>query len=413
MDLSELSTYLPYFNSIGTFLLIMKYFKSGVNFIKDNFTEHERDVNEIFDEVINEERNIGDYISTEGYLLKYGQVFKPYTNINSVWKPASELDINEIKTKNNIISNKNKKDFYFERNRTYLPIQSINPLSNIGCAFIYDFRFSGFTRNKDILLNESTELLIEDNKYSRPMLVLYDTTKHFKYLNKKVWLKGKLREVPKEIIESLNITYDDNIREICSNFYRPYNENINMICLSLLDERSKIIFADESSLYDNFEDLTLPIFIESQLNNFKNLEDKVAIEMINSIIPNSIGRELQIHIDPLTLRDEIDKAVSFPTTNEIQIIYRNPGAIGFYTTTSLIDNEKYTKSLSDLSKYINNFSIDYKNLTKKHFEKEDKLNMNFLFDYSKKNLFDSKYIQFNNKCEDIKVNEILNWLNKY
>jgi len=408
----DLDKTLLYFKTIGTFLTIMKNAKSINGFVKDIFTEHVRDVNEIFDEVINEKRNIGDFISLEGYLLKYGQVFKPYTNINSVWKPASEKDVSLIQTKNNISAN--KMDFYFERNRTYLPAQYINPLNNIGCAFVYDSRFKGFARNKDLSLNKHAELVIEDNKYAKPMLVLYDTTKHLKYLNKKVCLKGKICKVPQEIAESLNITYDDNIREICSNFYRPYNENVNMICLSLLDDKSKISFADERSLYDNFEDLNIPIFLEAELTSFQNLEDKVAIEMIDHIIPNSVGRKLQMNINPLTLRDEIDKAVSFPTTDEIQIIYRNPGAIGFYTTASLIDNEKYAKSLYDLSRYINNFSVDYKNLTKKNFGKKEKLNINFLFDYDKKDLFNSKYIQFrfDNKYKDIKTQEILDWLGK-
>lgn len=412
MDLTKI---LPYFNSIGTFLTIMKNSDKIRGGIKDFFIEHERDVNEIFDEIIQEKRNIGDFISLEGYLLKYGQVFKPYTNANSIWTPGTEKDLIEIKNKNGELPNKNTMDFLYENKSMYMPVQCINPFNNIGCAFIYDPRFSGFALNRNISLDKCVELPVADDKYSRPMLVLYDTAKHSQYINKKVCLKGKLCEVPKNIAESLNGIFDDNIREICSNFYRPFNENVNMICLSLLDENSKISFSSKSLLYENFEELNLPIFVEAKIDNLNGLKDKEATDIISKIIPNSLNRKLPINKKlPTLLRSEYDETFSILTTDEIQVVYRNPGTIGFYMVTSLINKEKYEDSLNALTRYINNFSIDYKNLSKKNFGKEENLDINFLFDYNKKSLFNSKYIEFgfNSKSEDINTDEIFKWLNK-
>ncbi|MBU3176498.1 hypothetical protein KPL47_08940 [Clostridium estertheticum] len=418
MDTEIIKEMLPYISFLGAFYTIMKYGAKTSRSVIDKWKVQEIDLGDIFDEITRGSLNTNTYISTEGFLLKYGQIFKPYSYLNSVWSPTTDKDVKEINNKNPLHQCK-KEDLLFERERLWLPTQVIPHLSNIGCAFIYDSRFNGFTCNKDLSKSNNNNLLVEDNKYAKPILVLYDLKKHSQYINKKVSIKGKIIEVPSDISSLLNILPDNDIWEICSNFYRPKNESDNMICLSLLEDSSKIDFVDNYELYQNFDKLSIPLFVETKLDKLKNLNDETTKQLINSILPNTAAKinplfENQI----LALHDEGEDAISFPSTNKIHVTYKNPGIVGFYTTTSLVDTEKYSSDLDDLSRYINNFAIDYKNLSKKHFGKSDKLNVTFLFDYNKKDLFRSRNSnisfydegQFNNGKSE--VSNIIQWLEK-
>ena len=88
-NLSSIVEYIPYIEAVGVFLNGMKYIKKYSLKIIDNYCSYSRDINEVFNEVEQGNRNIGDYVTIEGYLLKYGQVFNPYTYVNCVWGPTS------------------------------------------------------------------------------------------------------------------------------------------------------------------------------------------------------------------------------------------------------------------------------------------------------------------------------------
>lgn len=75
-----IKTYLSAYNS---YKQIMNDERNIFQKISDSFTKREHyDINEVFDEVENENIRIGELINLEGFLLKYGQGFKPYTHVN-------------------------------------------------------------------------------------------------------------------------------------------------------------------------------------------------------------------------------------------------------------------------------------------------------------------------------------------
>ncbi|MFR2526058.1 MAG: hypothetical protein ACLS9F_00010 [Clostridium paraputrificum] len=402
-NLSSIVEYIPYIEAVGVFLNGMKYIKKYSLKIIDNYCSYSRDINEVFNEVEQGNRNIGDYVTIEGYLLKYGQVFNPYTYVNGVWGPTSPEEVEEF----NLIHKGTEHELrngeiLFGKRDFILPVQKLNNYSNIGCAFIYDTRFKGF----------STDV---NDKFSMPILVIYDINKHGKYLNKKVIIKGKIMEVPLDICKDLNGIYDDNIRKICSNFYRPYNEDINMICISLIGEKVKIDYSNNYMLTDNFDNFDIPLFIEGDLKKFYDMDNKRVVETINHIMPNTYDKYLKTGINfPLSLHGEGDKGITIPTTDDIQVTYKDKGKIGFYTKTSLIERDKYGKNLDEFLRYIQNFSIDYRNFCAKEFKEKDSLDISFMFDSTKRNLFKSKAIKskFDN-FEDInkKHEEIVKWYN--
>lgn len=90
------------------------------------------------------------------------------------------------------------------------------------------------------------------------------------------------------------------------------------------------------------------------------------------------------------LQTEGNKAITFPSTNNINVAYRN-GNIGFYMNTSLTNQEKYARDLEQYVRYINNFAIDYKNFCKKELGKAGKMEITFISDDTKRNLFAGKY----------------------
>jgi len=417
MALELIKEYLPYITSLGFFYNILKFGPGVARSFVDKCKVREFDIGDIFDELTEGTLHANSYITTEGYLLKYGQVFKPYTHLNSGWNVSKEKDIIAQLNKKNPLHKGNKSDLVFERERLLMPTQVIPHLGEIGCAFIYDSRFSGFVSNKDLSKSSNTDLLIENNKYTKPILVLYDLKKHSQYINKKMSLKGKIIEMPQEIFSLLNIENDDDIREICSNFYRPKNENNNVICLSLLEENSKVNFGFNYNLDQNFDELSIPLFVETKLDKFRNLESEEASQLIYEMLPNTVHKlNPSFGEKAWLLHDEGEDASSFPSTNKINVMYKDPGTVGFYTTTSLVDSEKYSKDLDELSTYINNFSIDYKNLSKKHFGEKDKLDITFLFDYNKKELFKSRdsNISFSDdkqwSNQKTEVSDTLKWL---
>lgn len=405
---------IPHISSISTFLEIMKYAKKYGSKIISNSKVRDFDAGFVFDEVCKENVFIGDYIRTEGFLLSYGQVFKPRTLIESVWGPTTE---DELKSFNEMHKGTEhelrKEEILFQKRDMFFPVQKINQYSNIGCAFLYDSRFTGFINSNNI-----KDIKDGDYIYSKPILILYDVIKHSRYINKKVSLKGLVQGVPDYIANEFGSIHDESIMKICSNFYRPYYEGENMICISLLDDKSKIEFASESELYDSFSEFNIPIFIEGKVNNFNNISENKIGEHINRLMPNSYDKHLsKVYgtsvIQALSLRGENDNGFSLPSTDEIQVVYNKCGDIGFYSTASLIDQHHYSESIEKFTRYINNFSVDYLNLSKREFGNKEKIGITFLFDSKKKNLLRNKKIDFifeRGNIEDVNLANKMKWI---
>lgn len=220
------------------------------------------------------------------------------------------------------------------------------------------------------------------------MLVLYDTNLHTQYLNHKIEVKGKLCIVPTEIAKNLELTYNDTMRDICKNFYRPFNESNNLICISLLQEKSKIKCKSGLDISECMSNIELPIFMEAKIEQIMRKE--IPEKIIESFLPNTYGKYLGLGACMPALRQEGYKAITFPSTNNINVAYRN-GNIGFYMNTSLTDREKYAQDLEQYVQFINNFAIDYKNFCKKELGKAEKMEITFISDDTKRNLFSGKY----------------------
>lgn len=377
----------PYIKAYGAFSTSMKLGKRlitiSTNYVKSLTQRQYFDIGEIFNEVENENIKIGSIIETSGKLFKYGQVFKPYTHVNCMFsncKKGEEKEVfkggKKVIECNMIMSSK-----AFEP-----PVQKIQSYEGIGCAFIYDSRFKDFMHELNTNVDEQNEkpLIIDD--FSKPIMILYDIAKQEKFINREVNLKCRIIKVPKEIVGALNGIFDNSIRDICSNFFRPYNENINFICLSLLDGECEI---KEISKIDDIENIKAPLYVEVQADGLNNFKSNEAQKLIEGILPN-LPQKLDPHF-PLTVGTYTNNiGIPFLSINNINVVFREPEIIGFYCATELFNQGEYARNLSEFTSFVNNFAIDYSNKTKKILGEKKNLKLNFLFDYEKQFLFDKR-----------------------
>ena len=378
---SYLTRYLLAYGSIRDILKdAIKYSTIIVNSIRPNYY----DINAVFDEIESDSIKIGDIISLTGLFIKYGQVFKPYTYTSLMFYDA-------VSTGGRMFVDKNAQITL--RDRSFQPpIQAIPPYNDIGCAFLYDQRFTTFISKKNhdenTFPDKDKPLIIDP--YSKPMLVLYDIKNHSKFINREVDLRGKLIQIPKEIIYNLTGIYDNTISEICSNFYRPFREDTNFICISLLGEESKI--RDIGSL--GLENLCAPLFVETQLEGIETINANERANFIAHLLPNILPKVAPgFNISSISLK-EFD-AVSYITSGNINIIYKEPSIIGFYSEVLLFNEDEYRQNIIDYSTYIRNFAIDFNKAMKViHGVKSASMKLNFLYDYQKQSIFDDRGVLY-------------------
>ena len=404
----------PYVKAYGTygsmFIAGKGIIKRIVSSVKNFSRRQYYDINEVLNELEAGQISIGDIIETSGFLLKYGQVFKPYTHIHGMF---SNITKGEDKIKYDVKGRKVIGSTMVMSSKIFQPpIQKIPANNGIGCAFLYDSRFTGFIHKG----NESSEEIIKENpilvnEYSRPIIVLYNIAKQEKYINKEINIKGRIFTVPREVIGNLNGIFDNTIRDICSNFFRPYNENINFICISLLDAECSV---KEISQINNITEFKAPFYVETQAEGLSKLSKNEAQRFIETMLPN-LPQKLDPNF-PFTVGTFTNNiGIPFFSTNNINVIYREPEVIGFYMEISLFEPEEYKQGIKDFTTFINNFNIDYKNKVKKHLGGKQDIKLSFLSDYEKQYLFDKRGV-LNSDCARALYNDddasryVMDWL---
>jgi hypothetical protein len=402
----------PYIKAYGTFSASMTIAKKlqtmSHSYIKGLTTREHYDIDEVFNEIESENLKLGSIIEVSGKLFKYGQVFKPYTHVNCMFSNCAKGEEKEVYIDyKKVISCK----MTLTSKAFQPPIQKIPSSDGIGCAFIYDTRFKGFEHELNPDKDDQKEKPIIIDKFSKPIMVLYDIAKQGKYINREVVFKGRVINIPTELSSALNVIFDNYIRDICSNFYRPYNESINFICISLLDGECTI---REMSKIKDIELLKAPLYVEAQFEGLNTLHKDQAQKLIESIIPNlpqKLDPEFPITVGTFTN----NIGTPFLSINNINVIFREPEIIGFYCDTEIFNSELYSENIKDLIIFINNFVVDYQNITKKYFGKKMNVKLNFLFDFEKQNLFDKRGVLNSNLANDLYQNDessryVQNWL---
>lgn len=393
----------PYISYMLNFYSIIEISKKVTDKAKKEYQDKEIDVYGFVEMISNEDLIIGNTVSVTGFMLDYAQIVQPYTYVNSVWKPSSKSEADDFNIiHKGTIHELKKEEILFQRNQILLPVQSMPSQNNISIGFLYDERFTTFLYSNNPEKIKAGEEPYVKGKYSDPILVLYDKNKHSNIINKYLYIKkAKVIFGNDDVNEYIKTK---TTQELClSNIYRPIELKNEIVCLSLLNDECKIEIIEGASRKLG-EDFSFPIYVEGTFNSLYNIKSTEVIKLIESIAPDSMKYK-----DALpSLRDEMDNAVSFISTSNINITYREPGTIGFYTISELFNKSESMKTIDDLATTINNFAIDYKNISKKQFGVKDYFNLTFIYDYRYKNLFSTKNvdISFNNVKESEKIKKI-------
>lgn len=393
----------PYVGYFVTYFAAIDIVKQQIKKGLKSYKNAEIDVFGFYNSVLNEELKLGDTISATGFLMEHAQLFKPYSYINSVWKPTSEDEMVDFNIKYKGTNHElRQNELLFERNQIIVPVQKIPVLGNVHIAFLYDERFRSFnTSNNPDTIVQTGKSVIKD-KYSDPIMVVYDKNRHPNILKNYVHIKNAKVIRGAEVInryfkEIINI--NDTFSSI-SNIYRPLKMGNDIICVSLLEDESRVEIIESGSeiLGDEFK---VPFFIEGTFNSLYSQTREKSIKVIEKMAPN----DMKYYNHLPSLHDEIDEAISFISTSGINITFREPGTIGFYSELKYFNTDEYEKKIFEVSGVVNNFAIDYKNFARKEFGVKDKFNVTFMYDYSYRNLFKSKVTDtsFSNVMENEKI----------
>ncbi|MEJ8555327.1 hypothetical protein [Tepidibacter sp. Z1-5] len=385
-DYNNISSYIGFWGSIFTIAdIAIREAKKSIKSYKVN----EIDVFDFFDSVLKKELNLGDTVSVEGFFLNYGQINKPYTYINSVWRPSDQKTMDHFNLKHKSTRHQlREKEILFERNPIIVPAQRIPEINNISYGFLYDERFTGFIRNNMPDNIEKTGNVLVKDEFCNPILVIYDNHTYPYIVNKYLYIKkAKIIRGPELVNNYLKDLVDPKEDIGLSNIYRPLKFDNDIICISLLNEDTDVKIIEDAKIKLG-NDFKIPLFAEGTYNLLYDKSLDTIIDIIGTLAPNDMKYLNQLP----SFRDEIDKAVSFMSVNQTNITFREPGTIGFYSEVSYFDQQQFEKDFMDYNQLIKNFSIDFKNFSQKNYGIKEKFNMTFIYDYTYKNMFKSKYI---------------------
>lgn len=337
------------------------------------------DIGEIYPLVKSGELNTGDFVETNGYLLEYAQIFKPYSSIHTIFNRATKKDdFNK--------GNRHVRSFNLTFSMFQPPVQKIPGTGELNCYFLYDTRFKGFKHEK---AKDSNNLLISE--YAKPILLICDKSVPSSVINKEIKVKAKVIKVKDEIKDFFKYVNDDVISQLCSNFVDLYSDGFEYICLYV--ENDNKTFIKDPDTIDILNELDVPIFLESQLNDIEYQNQDEIKQIVERIIPNRI--QLIDPKFPATVATSTDNVgIPFLSTDQYSFILRD-NIIGIYTEANIFNNTLIRRQLKQFKKTYVDFKLKYRSETRKIYNKSGNIDLNFIYNYDKQYLFDQKGVLSN------------------
>lgn len=402
-------TLLPYLKLYAGYHGILTAINPILKTIKKNIITKSLDVSEIMSSLNEGAIEYGSLLKLNGYMMEYSQLYKPYTHVNGRLK---EFDNRESKMSFENGKLVRRESGVFTYDLIQPPIQKIPRLDGVGVAFLYDTRFKGYNheQNKDQETASKEPLIID--KYSRPIMLLYDPSESQKCLNKEVEVVASVIKMPEVLSAQISSVFDENIKQICSNYINVYSNNFDFICLSTLEEGTKIrSFIEDKKITD----LDTPLYLECEMPSIVNMSGQNEVnDFLFPILPNLPKEKNQNNPFMISSFNNVgDDGVAYTSTNNITVVFREPNIIGFYSTTKLFNPEIYEYDLRYFSTFVNNFSIDYRNRVKKVFSVKEQLELNFIYDYSKQRLFNKNGVLNSNTANNVFSHSVPNSISKW
>lgn len=349
-------------------------------YIKDEFT-----IEKISDDFFSGNLNIGNIVSVSGFLSKNGLFHKPSSFIKTIGRGIKQVKpIFDPKTHQKI--GFDKQSCSVRINYLQLPIQVIPPVEDFNVLFLYNQDIKDFCLefDKDKEEKNKAGLYQEDffkvKHIHKPIMVLVNNKYSHNYSEKNVKITGKICPIPKSVDNYFIDNASKTTRDLMYNYWRPF---------SAISELGFCIDCRVESEMELAVNKTVPIikrkgsvYLEAHFNDIT----EETIKLIDTHFPEILGNVFDGK--NLTINSYgSEKEVSFISLSGIDVV-RNGNMYGFYAETELGNQIRVEETLKKLNLIFHRF--------KKHSfdiigEKENKvadLQLDFIYDFNKKNLFD-------------------------
>lgn len=353
--------------------------------------------------------NYGDVVKCRAFISRYGQTYKPVTYMPTIAGPATERI-----TGHKIVHGKLQTEVQLETKfQAYqLPVEILPPVeldgrSKANCCYMYDPGFFGFNFHSD---PGKERLLKEKGKVAdtlmlpmeaRPIPIVMPVNKFHKFTEMEVIVKGVIQQMPTSLGSRLIELYDASGRELFSLCSRPDIPDRSLLCLSLMDEH-----ADITKIEPNAERrVDGSMFMEMHLS-YKS-PAKLSEGDITMYLPNSLGIKGMGYAS-------YPGHTTYLTRGNIRVVGLGGQAFSIFTDVCLNDVADYKKKFEGLRNY---YSVLCHNITQTAKKKGVDIEIcpDFVFDYSKRQLFNSGNILNSSEVKSVAVGPVIrqtiSWLN--
>lgn len=357
-------------------------------------------VDELSERYFTGDLNHGMTVKTVGFLSRYAPNYKTDTFLAGTNNPALVVSHSGGKS-----TRGTKKNF---SNGGQIPIQALPPIGSLPrkeylICYLYPESFTSFLLELDPEKKKTGNTVDQLNITNsiKPIPVLLERSIADNYLEKYVEITGVISLLDAGILEKINEFLDSTIQEIYSNFYRPFSQVAEGVCIDCR-------YSDSPAVRVVREPQSLPagIYLEAHL-------DKIAPDLSCDILRTA-------HYDSSEVRAAFsvssgDRTI-FSADDDIIFRLNRHGIVGLYTETDLINDNALEEDFRSLMKKHNRLFQSAKTIGRQRYDKNALLKTDFIFDYRRAKLFNKKALKskdiVNNPELDSDSAEAIKWVNK-
>jgi hypothetical protein len=363
---------------------------------------------ELADAFFKGEINYGDVVKCRAFISKYGQTYKPVSYLPKISGPAREM-----KAQMKIVGNRVHGEATLEMQMIpfQLPVEVLPSVELDGgekarCSFLYDPGFFGFKFhgdiNKDKLMGQNgtiADILMLPNE-AKPIPIIMPGDKFQQYSEEEVMVKGVVQQMPVSLSGRLIGLYDASGKELFSLCMRPEVGERPFLCLSAIGDHGDVKKMDAAP-----RRVDANLFMEMHLS-YKSLSTLSAGEIV-SVLPNTFplkGMGFQSY----------PGKTSYFTKGEVRAVGLDGKVFSVFSDVCLNDPADYKLKLEGLRNYYSVFCHNISKVAKKKGVQID-ICPDFVFDYSKRQLFNTETILNSSEVNSIavgpSVKQTIRWLN--
>ncbi len=312
----------------------------------------------------------GSIVTIEGFLCKY--ILTHRSHIHPI---SCQRTLNHKVDKDNLGG-----EIYISSEPTQFPIQAIPPIIQGDkpnfLYFLYPSDLSSFiipwkdSDGKPIRENLSPETGLAVNRTLKPILVL-SPKKITRELGKIIKITGAIKEADSEYLIPFYSNMSHVQQKILGNTLRPYEENISSLCLDLRESANIDVVGNKDSMPGM-------LYVESHFEEFKDIETYK--DIVTDSLPSALPAVRWFEVKDEPVRWAI-------TDTRVLMACKDYVNFAFSIEADTHNRAIFQDRLQELQAFTNQFRKSVQNHVRSKHGKEIKHEFDFIYDYSKANIF--------------------------